>query len=392
MIQAIKNRIFRYSKIAGLEMHASGKSVLYHFIILRRNGESVDIIYKKENISSYDDLIQALPEGIPVALAITGKGVLHKKVDATDDNWKALLEKSLPNADINEFTGQSCPAKNGSLLSIIRKDNLDATIDKLKDLKIVSVHVGLPTINTALPLISDGAYNIADQAALIQSGKLEIIRDKNIAANQLAFVGEEKLASSLLLSFGVALTTILSPNTYPSGYPKAIALKKEYEQERLATLIGWLGLGLLLLSLLLNFFIFSWLNQRTLQLDNAASYNQVQAKELQELKQELETKQTTLNNSSLLKPSKISYYADEIGQIIPTGIRLEKLTLFPNLDEENLQFDKEKIIISGTCQNSAILNLWIKQLEGLDWVKELKVLPYKENTNGIGVFELKLFL
>ena len=38
-----------------------------------------------------------------------------------------------------------------------------------------------------------------------------------------------------------------------------------------------------------------------------------------------------------------------------------------------------------------MLNLWIKQLEGLDWVEEVKVLPYKEQ-NGIGQFDLELLL
>lgn len=397
MKEKIKQFLVKYRKLTGVEICIHEEAVRYHLITIQRKGDSVDIINKKHAIASEEQLFALLSKDIPLALTVSGKGIIHKQLNDQSADWLSLLQQSLPNVDSNDFTGQSMSTSEGQLISIIRKAKLDKLLESFDPYPVVSLNAGIPALEACLPLIADGQYNTSTYSLIVSQNaitKYEAI--ENQAASQTIDLGGELLNTLLLPAFGTALAAMLNPDKQVFSYEAIEKKRSDYQYTSLATKIGWTGLGLLLIILLINFIIFAQLNSKNHQLSNEMAYNQLQATEIQQLQKQLDTKTATLSNNQLLAPSKIAYYADEIAQLIPTGILLDQLEIFPPTETSNRQastsFSSSSIYIKGSCKNSALLNLWIRQLEGLEWVESLKVLPYRETDKGVGIFELELSL
>ena len=397
MKEKIKQFLVKYRKLTGVEICIHEEAVHYHLITIQLKGNSLDIINKKHAIPSEEQLFALLPKDIPLALTVSGKGIIHKQLVEQSADWQALLQQSLPNVDSNDFTGQSMSTSEGQLISIIRKTTLDKLLESFDAYPVVSLATGLPALEACLPLIGNGKYTTSTYSIEISQNVITSYEAlQNHAVTQTIDLGGELLNSLLLPAFGTALTTILNPEKQLFSYETIEKKRSGYQHAKLATKIGWTGLGLLLITLLINFMIFAQLNSKNNQLSNEMAYNQLQATEIQQLQKQLDTKTATLSNNQLLAPSKIAYYADEIAQLIPTGILLDQLKIFPPAETSNRQastsFSSSSVYIKGSCKNSALLNLWIRQLEGLDWVESLKVLPYRETDKGVGIFELELSL
>ena len=129
------------------------------------------------------------------------------------------------------------------------------------------------------------------------------------------------------------------------------------------------------------------------------SYNQNKEliKKLDTLKSELKLKEQYFINSGFLDASKLSYYADRIAYTVPKEIVLTQLNINPLegkiKNNKPISFQNRKILILGTVTQSIILNNWVKQLKDTDWIKNVKIIHYNQESVEIPAeFELQIDL
>jgi len=85
---------------------------------------------------------------------------------------------------------------------------------------------------------------------------------------------------------------------------------------------------------------------------------------------------------------------DDLASTVPAGIVLNKLEFNPLLNKiqkNEAITPQKKIIIYGSSTNSLILNQWLNQLAGLNWIEKTNVISYKQNDeNQQGIFEFEI--
>ncbi|MCB9266028.1 MAG: hypothetical protein H6558_13450 [Lewinellaceae bacterium] len=372
---------------------------VFQLVELERVGDEARIVGRKMELGSWEELSNALPEGQPVALSITGAGILHRRVEGRSGEWHELVAQAMPNAKAAGLAGQVEPAGERPWLAVARRESLIPVLNLFRGRPVAALFIGGLNIGSVLPLLGEGEVRTGCYRLEVGEGQLVDISPFEGQETSLHHPGGEELDGRLMPAFAGALQLALGREVPVYNLPEMEELKTEYRQERLLWLGGWGALLALLLLLLANFLAFSWLSSRNQELEAALAFNRKQVEEVQELEKALQEKNSFLKGSNILSASRTSFYADEVGRIAPGGITLEELWIFPlqNPDvkrdkQDGFVFQDNLILARGLSRNSAILNLWIKQLESLDWVKEVKVLPYREDENGAGEFELHIII
>lgn len=404
MINQMLNRFKQYRKIVGLEVFIKpDQNYVFNLIILEKIKDKIEIIDRRNNITSIE-AIQKIEDisSLPFALILNGKSVLNKKINNPSIDANSVIASIIPNANAEEFSYQIYLSEGFNWVSIIRKEILESIIKTFSDagLSIVDLSLGVFSVESILPLMS-GHTNIQ-----IHASKLEIENDKIIAVSKNESIGSaikynigtDELSQSLLLAFSKAFTRLVQ---IPSEIYNVDIIAKEEENYIYTNLfqkLKWGGLIGVFSLLLINFMLFNHLNNKNQATGVQLSMHQNQLLQLDELKKEYQKKQLFFKQTSVLKPSRVSWYADQITASIKEGIQLQQLEVAPPINKKRRKidrqfiFDNRKILIKGNSRKSTHLNNWINRLQYLDWIETINVLPYSEGRNGRGEFELELIL
>ncbi len=93
----------------------------------------------------------------------------------------------------------------------------------------------------------------------------------------------------------------------------------------------------------------------------------------------LTAKSKFLQQSGLLTPNKVSFYADRIASTVPGDIILTDWQFNPLADpdkKETFTFKNGIIVISGISRQSAGFNDWIKELKNEEGIESVSILGY----------------
>lgn len=396
---------FHPNEIAGLEIFVHNDGVVdLHLVILKKKKEELIFSKKVAFVPDFETLKTHLPKDIPVVIVLNGKGILHKKLETLPADIEQIPQAILPNATAADFSFQVLPQATSNWVSLMRKAEVEKWVQSVQqlDFQVVGLAFGgfssqvfYPMIENASNPLNTGYFNFTlsnDQTEILQLSKNPTNHPTNI------FIGEEVFSNILLTAGGAAFQHLLQqPSTiYQNEVVETAATNFRYTYG--FKKLGWTLLIATFGLLLVNFLAFSWLHNQTQQQQNQLVYHQTQLNQLDTLQRQLQEKQSFFKDNKLLQSSKVSFYSDEIGNSLPSGIQLTTFQIFP--DQANQQqkreklflFDKTKLIIKGNSRRSTILNEWIKTLKSLDWIKSVKVLPYAETKGGVGEFELELLI
>lgn len=402
MISRLIHHFKKYKKIIGLEiLIRPDQSYTFNAIVLERKKSKIEILDRLTNLNSIQELSSL--KSLPVAVLINGKSVLNKKL--TDANTLANnpIADIIPNVNPADFSYEIHSVATQHWISIIRKDLLTKIIESfsVEGLQIVDLSIGFFGVQHILPLINTNPEVIQTTAFSIHIVDDEI-NDFSLRENedlvQFYQIGEDNLDYQLLLPFSKAFANLIGA---PSVLSNTVVIAEEEEKFLYSNLfekLKWAGLIGIFGVLVVNFLLFTYFNNKNQKSGIQLSMYQSQLDQLGKLKNKFQEKQMFFKQSSILEPSKISWYADQLGASIEQGIELQQLTIAPLINKEKRRidhdflFDQEKIMIKGNSVKSVHLNTWIKSIQQINWVKEVNVLPYSEGSNGFGAFELEVLI
>lgn len=348
-----------------------------------------------------NELLAVFNNDLPVALAVSGRGILHKKVMAPGSDIQKNLLAILPNAKAPDFYIQQFHIEQDIIYSLIRKQTLHDLLALFKNAKLAVTHVVLGglSIDAILPLIRPEKDDYVFGGHCVRAVNASVVDyryEKNEYRRESVQLDDEWIEESLLVPYGTGIQA-LAASGQPALEIEALALERsEQAHKRFFKIFGAGALIVFLVVLLINFFLFNHYNARYLELSGNRTRFSDYRVNLDSVSRKISARQSFLNNAGWMKPSMVSFYADEIGASIPASIRLTELSVNPYQEtrtrvEKKIVFDPGKITIAGACNTPTDLNPWIRNMKQMPWVGAVEIQNYTfDNMNGKGKFVINL--
>lgn len=370
-----------------------------------RNGElrvAACSVQKKKNelligkkLTGLDDL-RRLPEYLPakalISLNISGKGVIHKRIDRLEAITTENFGQLLPNADIQDFFVQHFSSMSYSFVSVIRKDEGQKWLGKLEELGFQTVMLSLgpfPVFHLSKQL------NVYGEE-LVFGGHV-ITRDEEQQWQTYAYAEDatapfplnvdlETLDEALLIPYASAFQVVLQNRLDPvKADAEGIDLAMETQiGKKKFRLFGLFLLGFFLLILSVNAFVFSSLFAENNELEARVSISQQNIADMSGVDGQVREKEALLRKFGWDKGANKTMFIDRIASILPDELTLDEINVNPvdpaaSRKEKNLQFKDGSIWVSGHSAGILAVNEWVARVRIMPWVKSCAVQNFSVN-------------
>ena len=381
------------NSIIGLQVHFTADNVEYSYAIIKLVKKEATLIDSGSCIEDINELSNKLPKGLPVWIALTGRGIIARKLEAETD--KHLLQQLLPNARKEDFYLSQYRNTTGSwFATAIRKNQADEVLNQLKEegFPVLGMSVGCMdvTVVTLSGIYTNDEVVCASTKIIFSNSEPTDIETVQKPGDTSYSVDNYNLDSKTILPFALALGYFTRQTT---SVNENLTLNQDEYIFRLANKYGLFGaLGIVFLLLLINFVAFSGYNSKNNELTEKLTVYQTMFSQRDSLQKEIFLKNKLIEESGLTQQSMFSFYADQLASTVPSGITLSELTINPlteKIKKGNPIHFIQHIYLSGACTNSIVLNDWISSIEMLDWAKDVELINY-ERSEGNGKFELQI--
>lgn len=410
MIEPIKNKLLQIRRAWGLEISflAAGEMLIQVVAVRLRNGQ----IIKEKEVHSVDciaNLEKVIPIGAPLAVTISGKGVLHKKIPPGEGTDK-VFETILPNGNPGDFYMQISPYEHFSSACLIRRSQLDGVVDQLlhKRYKVLGLSLGVADLRYLLPYLNpDGdTGEIRTNHFLVRLDGQKMVTDIGPAAFPVGetrpvleySIGNQYVYSRGLIAFGSALGLLAGSAYGDEGIlqDKVIGQGTEYCYFRYFGAACWSLLGGLFVALLISFLFYSHYARLNEEVSARLLLSGTQAQRTKQLESGLATREKFVRRYGWDHPSRISLYADRIAGLVPeeavlTILKIDPVTTGWGGDNGWMNFQQDTIQVSGTCDDPTELNRFVNNLRNIHDFQQISIKSYsykKELQTGIFFMEI----
>lgn len=404
-MQQLKDRISDIQTVGSMELQieANGNIVGY-WLILSKKKQLLEV--EKSGVINGD--LSLLPtlisKTIPLVLSVSGKGILHKKVQQQGDNKEKLFDYVFPNARISEYVVQysACP-DNSFYVSVVRKDQTQRLLKELTDLgyDTLSLSLGAFATGSLLKAIQfpNGQLNAGKhQLQVDQSGILDYLYTSSENVSVLDVAGQQ-ISSELLVAYSMAFQSLVKGiDKVEAVYDLFNQLQADYKEKKVFKMLSIGGLFFFFGLLVINTVTYSLLAEKNNRL--SADYGSVQHLTVSNKKdsEEFNRKELFLSQAGWLNPAAISYYSDRIASSLPAEIQLISLSVYPFNEQVSRKdkkevFEPNMILMNGISKRPTDINYLVKALNTYSWIKQIKVQDYSfDHKTGTGNFSLHILI
>ena len=386
--------------VAGVDIFIQEQEIVLNCVVVEIKNNQVSIIDKHGSINGFEELANKIPENIPVEICINGKGLINRTTTEKNDSpVEETINRIMPGVDINQIYYSSCSTDTHFNLCVIRKDIVDEILEQLEvhKLFITGINLGTTTLMAIANLLENediisGIYKISPSQGYI-------LKKSDSEHHSTHSIGEEVLEGCYILSYSCALNWKIKPDSATSNL-NAVSLEKKseflsFKKQRLALIAGLSGAFIILL---VNFFYNNHLMKKNEGANLFLNSHNNDLERVEQLKNEVTLKEKYLYSNNLLSGTRFSYYCDKIGMLVPKGIKLNRLNVYPQTSEKSSggrkkeHFLNKLIVISGKGNNT-ILQEYIGNLEKESWIEDVDLIDYKRSKEaGFISFTLHIFI
>ncbi|MEQ9064064.1 MAG: hypothetical protein RIE58_07795 [Vicingaceae bacterium] len=400
LVKSISNAFDQ--RAVGLSVLLSDNGVVsLSAVIVQKKGN--DIMVKKVVKASSDlsELIVDLDHELPVFITINGKGILHKFSGLQADK-KTLISELIPQSNADDFYLQAYRV-NEELMSVhlARKTSIDNLIDTLRSsgIKLLGVYFGLEIISGLKSIFlkeGSGVFHFSTYEISFQNNEIQGVERKGSSQNEECVeVDGKDLGASHMLSLSAAIQHFAQD---PGVVLQAVDLERIKLKHRESTFLiksAVLFTTACFAILLINTLLFTNYNKKVRHLSMQSDLDQERVKTMQTLETEINLKKEFLRSNQLASKS-LSFMADRIAALVPSGIMLEQMVLSPeqtSSDADVIGFNSSVIQIRGALTKDVEINEFVNALRLLDWVKNVRVDDITREAKGKpGYFQLTILL
>ena len=393
----IRDKLLQPKKVMGIDISIlEGARYKINLSLLQLKKEEIQIVFTKPGLSDLTQIKDILPEHVPVALAIDGKGILNKQLAVSANTPdKDLIRQIIPGAKIEDFYLQKYQIGADKLwVSIIRQQTLDKIIQDFtdKEIDLIDINLGPIALDAIKQVLlgeqQDGIFQAGAYQLEYEAGSIKEIT-KNISPKEVDIqLGDDKISSDLILSYALAMQVFLD-NKIGLQLPALKTFRETWLHKKLAKPLLYGVIGFSFLLILSNFLYFSYISSAVQDLSGELQVHKNNLNRLESLKAEVESKKAFLKETGWLQSSKTSYYADQLALSLPQSTKFNELIVYPeyidvknNRDKTLKTFESDKILINGVSRNSKIFNEWLAKIKTWQWVKTVNLLSYSQHKVG----------
>ncbi|MBI1227729.1 MAG: hypothetical protein GC192_21020 [Bacteroidetes bacterium] len=400
------SHLFSFSKpkkLAGVDVFSAEGSYAFHAIVLEKRKDEVLVQSKILHANEIKDLYGIIGDDVEIHLSVNIRGVLYKQLPAQQDESR-LFQMALPNADTADFYWRKEPIQTGFAVSIVRKNIIDELLEQFRqvNLWVTGISLGPFNIRHIYPFLPQGTtvavhdfyLNFDSDGSLI--GFIKKSNEQNLFSDTK--IGDEYIDERFISAYATAFKGILDK---PGGMDIP-ALKVNAEAFFHKMLLKKVGLKILiglLAVLLVNSVLYYHIKHKDEMAKILLSKKLAELAILDSLEKEYKEQEDLIRLTQVNKPTKSSFFADQIAASIPSGIKLLTMEIFPlkgnKTDYEPgavFQYEANTILLKGQCENSLKYNEWLKYLEKFSWSSRVEHLTYKEVGTSQKEFELKIII
>ncbi len=405
MLQQLKDRISNVSTICSIELQweASGDMV-FNWVVLSRKKQVLVLEHSGVTKGDINALVKTIPTSTPLILSLSGKGVLHKKVEQQGDNKGKLFDYIFPNARITDYLIQTVLCQDNSFqVSVVRKEQVDNVLNELteKNYDVLSISFGPFSVLPMFKLLNIQRKEVQLDRHSIQidqytSSTYTYNAQPIIDSAHTIQIGNDEIPAHLVVPYAMAFQFLIGGECIEVSYDAIQALSENYKDKRLFNVLGWGSLSFFFLVLLLNTGFYTLVSGENNEL--TYTYNTLQTASLSTQKNvdDFNEKESFLVQYGWLNPSIMSFYSDRIAASLPQAIQLTTIEVCPfnksqTRQEKKETFEQDMIVLKGIASRPTDINQWTKQLEEYPWINQVKVQDYTfDHKIGRGTFTIHI--
>lgn len=375
---------------------------VFNALSIKVKGSELEITRKIKDKTSVGQLNEGLSAKIPVALNISGKGVLTKILYGTEEITTSSFSKVIPNANWEEFYVQQVTEGEQNFVSIIRKSDAERWLKEFDaaGLEILSLSLGpfvvkhtFSQLNVYESALQFDGHRVERDA---QGNLLNYKYDKAYTADFPIKIENEKLDEQLLLPYAAAFQLMLAGNLdmIEADIPSVSLRLKAALNDRKIIVFSVLTLGVLFVLLLINSFLFTNYTTQNEELALKNMQTEHSSKDLDSLSRQIKKSEALLDSLGWEDNINQSVLVDRIAQLLPPDIQWTDLAVSPvdrsrEGHEQKIRFLQRKISVTGTTQKIVLVNEWLERIKSQSWVKDAQLKHYTyNNQENTGVFHI----
>ena len=343
-----------------------------------------------QQFDTLEEVVKHYGKSAPFHLHVMGTGVLSRKIDSVPN----YMEDLIISGNQYDFIFTSYDDKNTIAASFFRRQLIKTELEFLTEQK---VHL-LGITSGEIPLFT--LLNDEEVKFEFVLGKKEdkITEFKRLdePTNRSVWQGEFFTKTQLLAKALFSNNDAKDENFTSSEALSFVKAQENFRQYSQFKTYGISLVGIILLSLVLNYFYQNNLNNTVAQLELDLSLSEDNLALLERLEQEKIRKEQLVQSAGVNSPRFLSYYLDEIGRTVPKEINLHELKVFPLSNKlknkHKVEVDQERISISGSTIGNEILDDWIEKMDRFEWIKSVELLGYLKNEEGRADFKLVIVI
>lgn len=373
--------------------HHEGKPIFLGLELVQKKGElDIDQTFVVEHLQNISQFVRKQQ----LNLIITDDQVLLKEVSDTGTDAD-IVSEAFPNLNLNDFYYQILRTTKKSFIAVCRKIHVQTLIEQIEKtkIKVISVSLGALKMAALAEYAADEDLISYANKVVFDNGEVDFIIPENEKQEKQYRIEDLDFSSKYTLPLAVAMDLIVATSKVSGNLEiKNQELHKEYKGIRFFKNTLQIGIGFLLGTLLLNFFVFSSNYKKWQTLQEELQVYTTQKEQILIKQKEVETKENLVQSILTTGFSKGSFYIDQIVQVQPSTIILNSFTYQPLQKpvrkDKMIEIKQGIISISGESTDKGDFTVWLKTIEELEFIDNVTIIQYGLNKRNVSDFELTL--
>lgn len=388
------------SRVLGVELRLlAGEQYSCRCCVLVRKDQHIDMESTKFMEGNLVEVINSIPKSMPIAMVLTGKGIIHKSASLDGKEEGQLFQTVFAGVSPSDFYVQQVLGSENVTLSIIRKQVVDDLLEKLNaaGVKIFMLGLGGIGLMNLLPQlnVSEDHYDFDGHRLMLDNNrKLKGYKFGEELKSEIEVkFGERKIAAEQLVAYAIALQLLLHDRlvlinaVVPQVHERFTSFLENSDFKKK----GIIAMAVMFVLLLINFFVFSYYNGENERLAMTSSAQRSDADQLATIQMNIAKQELLLKELNWNSGYNYGFLVHEIGKGCPRSAKLNTLLFNEDLKEKQDAAKIPNIKIIGVTSNLAAVNNWIFELNEKNWVNAVRLLKYKQ-TETSGEYEFNLLI
>lgn len=356
---------------------------LYSYCLVRKQKAKVHIDSFDNQIFT-ERLFEQINSKYPLCLNIDGKGVLVKPLSRTKSSDRIEdIKNTFPTIDLTQFYYQIQPLdQQRDIIAICRKETVDNLFNLFtnRGFHITNISFCFFPVFSIQSAIGSALIKLPQWQLSLAQGTITHY-EKSISVAEDYDIDGDRINSCTVLPYSATISFFLPAVDAGRTNINRLKLNDSYFFSQLIRKTILAGLGLILVLLLINYFVFANLSTNNQKLEANLELNEQLLEQIDKLNAKKMANSAIKNDEQ----TRFSYYADRVAMCMPQRLKMTKMEFSPvkknKRSTDILYYESSTLVIAGQEFQGGNLNEWIDRLKIEKWIKSIEISKYEMDSD-----------